>query len=246
MKLLDVFLPFFDPCPTPADPHPIDRKWPQTALQPTTPSRAELGRAKPGRAQPSRFEPKSAKPSRDEPRRRRPTRDVVQKPKFLQWIMHFCTPFTKHQFLQWVGPLCYRNLSFYNDFDHPLNKHSTKYKSNLFYNEFYTCCKNTQKQPFLRWHLHLLYTITHIFQKHPFLQWLMHSFSKTTVFTSTYKLRGWEPFWDLFGTGWGQWRSKAEPSRAGPGRAKPSRAEPSRAGPRRKKGELFSPTRAKR
>ena len=42
---------------------------------------------------------------------------------------------------------------------------------------------------------------------------------------------GWEPFWDLFGTGRGQWRSRAEPSRAGPGRAEPSRAEPSRAGP---------------
>ena len=49
----------------------------------------------------------------------------------------------------------------------------------------------------------------------------MLSFSKTTVFTMNYTPCGWEPFWDLFGTGRGQGRARAEPepSRAGPGRA---------------------------
>ena len=70
---------------------------------------------------------------------------------------------------------------------------------------------------------------TIFFQKQQFLQWIMLSFSKTTVFTMNYTLCGWESFWDLFGTGRGQWQSRAEPSRAEPGRAEPSRAEPSRA-----------------
>ncbi len=72
----------------------------------------------------------------------------------------------------------------------------------------------------------------------------MHRFSKTLVFTSTYTLRGWEPFRDLFGTGRGQWRSKAEPSRAGPSRAEPSRAGPGRAGPSRADPVRAGPSRA--
>ena len=49
-------LTFFRTCPTPADLHPIDRKWPQTALRVGSsssraePSRAASSRAGPGRA----------------------------------------------------------------------------------------------------------------------------------------------------------------------------------------------------
>ncbi len=56
-------------------------------------------------------------------------------------------------------------------------------------------------------------------------------FQKKKVFTTNYTPCGWEPFWNLFGTGSGEWRSKAKPSRAEPGQDGPSRAEPSRAGP---------------
>ena len=75
-------------------------------------------------------------------------------------------------------------------------------------------------------------------------------FPKTTCFTINYAtflqkhqfLRCILPFLIPFGTGRGQWRSKAElgraePSRAEPGRAGPSRAEPSRAEPSRARAE---------
>ena len=74
-------------------------------------------------------------------------------------------------------------------------------------------------------------------------------FSKTSVFTMNYTPCGWEPFWDLFGTGRGQWQSRAEPGRDGPGRAEPGRAEPSRAeqsraGPGRAEPSRAGPSRA--
>ena len=72
----------------------------------------------------------------------------------------------------------------------------------------------------------------------------MFYFSKTQVFTMNYAPRGWEPFWDLFGTGRGQGRARAEPSRAGPGRAGPSRAGPSRAEPSRAEPSRAGPGRA--
>ena len=84
---------------------------------------------------------------------------------------------------------------------------------------------------------------TCIFQKHMLLltrnTHLYFYFSKTSVFTMNYTPCGWEPFWDLFGTGRGQWRSRAEP-----GRAEPSRAEPSRAGPGRAEPGRAEPGRA--
>ena len=82
------------------------------------------------------------------------------------------------------------------------------------------------------------------FQKHNVLQRIMLCFSKTSVFTMNYTPCGWEPFWDLFGTGRGQWQSRAEPSRAGTGRAEPSRAEPSRAEPSRAEPSRAGPGRA--
>ncbi len=70
----------------------------------------------------------------------------------------------------------------------------------------------------------LFYKLNMTFQKHNVLQRILRCFSQNTVFTMNYTPCGWEPFWDLFGTGRGQWRSKAEL-----GRAEPSRAEPRRA-----------------
>jgi hypothetical protein len=65
--------PFFDPCPTPADLHRIDRIWPQTALQPSTRSQADPGQAglsltEPSRGGPDRAEPNGAEPSRTKPK----------------------------------------------------------------------------------------------------------------------------------------------------------------------------------
>ncbi len=68
-------------------------------------------------------------------------------------------------------------------------------------------------------------------------------FTKKHSFYNELYTRGWEPFWDLFGTGRGQWQpSRAEPSRAWPGRAEPSRAEPSRAGPGRAEPRRAEPS----
>ncbi len=104
--------------------------------------RASPSRSEPSRAKPSRFEPSRAKPSQAEPNRRRPTRHMVQKHNVLQWIIHFHTPFTKHQFLQGVGRLCYKNINIYNEIDRPPQTNTKSCKNTMFYNEFWTCFKN--------------------------------------------------------------------------------------------------------
>ena len=77
---------FFDPCPTVANQHPIHREWLQNALQPSTPSKADLGQARPKGAEPGRAEPNrtewirggsdqaQAERSHAEPNRADPTR----------------------------------------------------------------------------------------------------------------------------------------------------------------------------
>ena len=52
------------------------------------------------------------------------------------------------------------------------------------------------------------------------------SSKKKLIFAMNYTLCSWELFWDLFGTGRGQWRRRAEPSWARPSRAEPERARP--------------------
>ncbi len=81
-------------------------------------------------------------PSQAEPSWRRPARHIFQKHNVLQWILHFYTPFTKHQFLRWIWRRCYKNIHFYNEFDCPLQIISKSCKNTIFYNEFCTWFKN--------------------------------------------------------------------------------------------------------
>ncbi len=91
------------------------------------------------------------------------------------------------------------------------------------------------------------------FKRHSFtMNYTPRFFSKTLVFTMNdaiyfpkYQFLKWNlHLLYLFGTGWGQWRSEAEPSRAGPSRAEPSRAGPGRAEPRRGEPSHAKPSRA--
>ena len=117
---------------------------------------------------------------------------IFQKHHVLQWIIHFYTPFTKHQFLPWIWRLCCKNNLFYNEFDRPLQIISKSCRNTMCYNEFCTCFKNIF---FFTLNYALVYKLNQIFQKHYVLQWIMLGFcSKTSAFTMNYTPCGWEPF----------------------------------------------------
>ncbi len=57
-------------------------------------------------------------------------------------IIRFYTPFTQHQFLQWMWRLCYTNIHCYNEVDRPLQIISKSCKNIMCYTEFCTCFKH--------------------------------------------------------------------------------------------------------
>ncbi len=84
------------------------------------------------------------------------------------------------------------------------------FKKISFYNDLFTFFVN--KHVFFK-NVSFYNELCYVFQKHQFFSINIHCPVGS-------------PFWDLFGTGRGQWRSRAEPARAEPSRAELSRAEP--------------------
>ena len=107
------------------------------------------------------------------------------------WIIRFYTPLTKHQFLQWIWRLCYKNNYFYDEFDRPLQIISKSCKK---HNVLQWILHMFQKHHFLHWIMHLFSNSTWSFKNIMFNNELCYVFSKTSVFTMNYTPCGWEPF----------------------------------------------------
>ena len=100
-------------------------------------------------------------------------------PRKVRWFLY---PLQKPQFLRWIWLLCYRSISFYNEFCHLLfwlqllcksisfyNEFNTFFKIISFYNELYTLFV---KKHVLFKNVSFYNELCSLFQKQQFLQWI--------------------------------------------------------------------------
>ena len=126
-------------------------------------------RAEPSRAEPSR--PARAEPSRAEPEATHTS--YFSKTSVFTMNSAFLYPLQKHQFLQWILLLCYKHISFYNEFD-ALIKKTNKTTQNMCVLQWIQHI--FQKHQFLQYFFPFFREATCLFQKRQFLQWVMLSF----------------------------------------------------------------------